>query len=89
MVLWVIIHFQNYLSDNLLFLSEVTDVDVLSLPIDELVIPSALLIASRILLRILGSFNFFSSIIIRLLPALLIKDVEIPDEFCPGDFARS
>ena len=85
MVLWVIIHFQNYLSDNLLFLSEVTDVDVLSLPIDELVIPSALLIASRILLRILGSFNFFSSIIIRLLPALLIKDVEIPDEFCPGD----
>ena len=89
MALWDIIHFQNYLSDNLLFLSEVTDVDVLSLPIDELVIPSALLIASRILLRILGSFNFFSSIIIRLLPALLITDVDIPDEFCPGDFARS
>ena len=89
MALWDIIHFQNYLSDNLLFLSEVTDFDVSSLPIDELVIPSALLIASSILLRILGSFNFFSSIIIRLLPALLITDVEIPDEFCPGDFARS
>ena len=89
MVAWDMINFENYLSDNLLFLSEVTDFDVLSLPTDEVDIPSALLIASRILFRILGSFNFFSSIIIRLLPALLITDVDIPDEFCPGDFARS
>ena len=84
-----------HLSVILLFLSGVTDFEeflrelrtVLLIP--ELVFPSALLIASSILLRIRGSFNFFSSIIIRLLLALPMTDVEIPVESCRGDFARS
>ena len=79
-----------YLSGVLLFGSGVFDLDErtfecmlrLSFPVAVL-FPSALLIASRILLRIRGSFNFFSSIIIPFVGSLLTTELDETPEIPP------
>ena len=84
-----ILHINMYLSGVLLFGSGVFDLDertfecVLRLSFPVAVFPSALLIASRILLRIRGSFNFFSSIIIPFVGSLLTTELDETPEIPP------